>query len=180
MISPPKRGQPYPGRLPPVYEQWRRLNFTLRTALIVGPVIVIAALFAANLTVGVTSAVFIGGVAAATVVFAKNRSDRHNAAVDRGEIAVAPDPRIRSAGPDELSDAAWELLGRLAFERADVGSVQRFEGGWLVRRCNRRDVAAIVGDDGGCAQFDPGKVTDLWAVTEYLAGRGHESFAEDL
>lgn len=180
MISPPRRGQPYPGRLPPLRDQWRRLNGLLRVVLVAGPLIVIAALLAASLTVGATAAVFFGGAAAATVVFAKNRTDRHNAAVDRGEIAVAPDPHLRPAGLEELNGDGWALLERLGFDRADVGQVQRFEGGWLVRRRNPRDIAAVIGDDGGCAQFDPGPVSDLWAVTEYLAGRGHESFAGGL
>jgi hypothetical protein len=175
LISPPPPGQPYPGRLPPVRKQWLRLSRGLRTVLVVVPVVMVACAFLIDVAAGLTALVFAVGAAAATVVYAKNRTDRHNAAVDRGDIRVAADPHFRPAGPDELGPDEYERLARLGMDRGDVGPVQRFDGGWLVRRRNPRDVAAVVGDDGDLAQFDPRAVNDLWAATEYLAGRGHES-----
>ena len=175
MIQPPRRGQPYPGRLPPVPQQWARLSLGFRWVLVASPIALVAIVFDLSLAAGTTAAVLIVGVAGATVMFAKNRTDRHNAAVDRGEIAVVPDPHIRAVAAHDLSDEAKDRLAAVGFDLADPVRVQRFDGGWLVRRRNPRDVAAVVGDDGGCAQFDPRSVTDLWAVAEYLAGRGRDN-----
>ena len=52
--------------------------------------------------------------------------------------------------------------------------VTGFDGGWIVKRRNGRDVSVVVGDDGGFAYFDPRWVDDLRAATEYRAGRGRE------
>lgn len=172
MIAPPRKGEPYPARLPPVREQWRRLSPVLRRALVAAPLVVIGAAFALNVTAGVTVAVLLVGVAAATATFAKNRTDRHNAAVDRGEIRTVADPHFRADGAPAPS--LVERLGGLGFAADDIGAVTRFDGGWLVRRRNPRDVAVVLGEDGGCAYFDPRTVSDLWAATEYLAGRGRE------
>ena len=174
MISPPRPGQDYPGRLPPVRRQWGELGVGIRAALIVVPVFVLAAIAVVNPAAGATVAVLAVGVGAATVVYVKNRTDRHNAAVDRGEIAVVADPHFVAADRAALPA---EVLARLRLDRlepADVGRVRRFDGGWIVRRRNPRDLAVVVGDDGGWARFDPRRVSDLWAVAEYQAGRGRE------
>jgi hypothetical protein len=157
-----------------VRTQWQHLSLWLRVVLIVVPVVIVAGVFLFDVAAGLTALVFVAGAVAATVVYAKNRTDRHNAAVDRGDIKVAADPHFRTAHPEELSPDEWERLARLDFDRGDVGRIQRFDGGWLVRRRNPRDVAAVIGDDGELARFDPRAVSDLWAATEYLAGRGHE------
>ena len=154
-------------------QQWRRLGPGLRAALVAAPVVVIGATFALDVRVGATVAVLLVGVAAATATFAKNRTDRHNAAVDRGEIQTVADPHFADGGRPE--PALVERLGGLGFAADDIGRITRFDGGWLVRRRNPRDVAAVLGDDGGCAYFDPRTVTDLWAAAEYLAGRGREA-----
>jgi hypothetical protein len=174
LISPPPPGEPYPGRLPPVRTQWLRLALWLRVVLVVVPLVLVVAVLLLDVAAGLTALVFAAGAAAATVVYAKNRTDRHNAAVDRGDIKVAADPHFRAARPEELGEGDWVRLARLGFDRGVVGRIERFDGGWLVRRRNPRDVAAVVGDDGDWAQFDPKAVSDLWAATEYLAGRGHE------
>jgi hypothetical protein len=157
-----------------VRKQWLRLALSLRVVLLVVPVVIVAAGFLLGVAAGLTALVFVVGAAAATVVYAKNRTDRHNAAVDRGDIKVAADPHFRDAHPEDLGPNEWERLARLGFHRGDAGRTQRFDGGWLVWRRNPRDVAAVLGDDGEWAQFDPRRVSDLWAAAEYLAGRGHE------
>ncbi len=174
MISPPRSDQPYPGRLPPVRRQWAQLSVATRVLLVAVPVVVLLAITAVNTAAAATLAVLVAGVAAATATYVKNRTDRHNGAIDRGEISVVPDPhfvdaRAADLPPDVLAVAARDLL---RFE--DIGRVQRYDTGWIIRRRNPRDVAVLVGDDGGWARFDPRTVTDLWAVAEYRAGRGHE------
>lgn len=174
MISPPRSGDIYPGRLPPVREQWARLTPATRTVSLVVPLVVIVVVLAVDVRAGVTVAVFVLGIVAATAMYVKNRTDRHNAAVDRGEIRVIPDPHFRPAGTDDIPPG---LLGRIDGMDDDprgVGRVVRFDGGWILRRRNPRDVALVIGDDGGWARFDPRTVTDLWAVGEYLAGRGRD------
>lgn len=174
MIQPPHKGDPYPGLLPPVRVQWLRLALVTRVALIAIPVVLVVVVLAANVKAGITAAVLILGVAAATFIFAKNRTDRHNAAVERGEIIAAPDPHFRPTNRDALDPDVLPRLDRIGYARSDLGQIARFDGGWLVKRRNSREVAVVLGDDGGCALFDPRTVTDLWAVTEYRAGRGRE------
>lgn len=174
MISPPRPDQPYPGRLPPVRRQWSRLGIATRVLLVALPVVVLVAVTAVDTTAGATIAVLVVGMAAATAVYMKNRTDRHNAAVDRGEIPVAPDPHFAPAPPAALPSEVMGVLERDHLYADDIGRVQRYDSGWIVRRRNPRDVAVLVDDDGGWARFDPRTVTDLWAVTEYRAGRGHE------
>lgn len=175
MIAPPRQGQAYPGRLPPVRDQWARLSPATKVAAIVGPVIVVLAIAAVNAAAAVTIGVLIIGMEVATAVYVKNRTDRHNGAVDRGEIRVVDDPHFIDLDRSQLPAAVAGKLLLDALEPADVGRVRRFDGGWIVGRRNPRDVAVIVGDDGGWARFDPRRVTDLWAVAEYRAGRGRES-----
>lgn len=177
MISPPRRGEPYPGRLPPVRDQWAHSRLGLRVAVVAFPVVLVAIVSAISLAAGVTTFVLVLGVAAATAMFAKNRTDRHNAAVDRGDIAVVADPHFRTVPAGDLDPDGVERLTTLGFSSADIGVVQRFDGGWLVKRRSPKGVAAVIGDDGGCAQFDPRSTTDLWAATEYMAGRGREAFS---
>lgn len=174
MISPPRPDQPYPGRLPPVRKQWAQRALSTRLLLIVVPVAALAVITAFSATVGVPLAVLVIGMAAATAVYVKNRTDRHNAAIDRGEIVVVTDPHFRAARPADLPAAALAILARDGLRETDIGRVQRYDTGWIVRRRNPRDVAVLVGDDGGWARFDPRTVTDLWAVSEYRAGRGRE------
>jgi len=150
------------------------LDRRVRVACVGVPAAVVVVVLIVNLTAGVTAAVLAGGVGAATSVFAKNRTDRHNAAVERGEIERAADPHFKSFDPTQLGSDVAARLARLGYPADDVGDLMSFDGGWLVRHRNPRDVAAVVGDDGGHALFDPRRMTDLWAVTEYLAGRGHE------
>lgn len=173
VISPPRRGDLYPGPLPPLRTQWSRLAWPVRVATVALPVLLVAAFLAVDLRAGVTVAVLVGGMALATVVYVKNRTDRHNAAVERGEISVLADPHFRPAALADLPDG--RLLGVDGLEAgAPVGRVLRFDGGWILGRRNPRDIAVVVGDDGGWARFDPRMVTDLWAVGEYLAGRGRD------
>jgi hypothetical protein len=174
VIDPPPKGEPYPGRLPPVRDQWGALSLGLRSALVAVPVLVVAVLLLVNLDVGATVAVLLAGAAAATVTFAKNRTDRHNASVDRGEIAVAEDLHLSATAASDLDARVLAVLEQLGHDSDDIGRVTRFDGGWIVRRRNPRDVASVVGDDGGCALFDPRTVTEMWAASEYLAGRGRE------
>ncbi len=174
MIDPPQSGDSYPGLLPSVRDQWLGLRGGVRAAVVGIPSVVVVVVLLVNLTAGVTAAVLAVGVAAVTGVFARNRTDRHNAAVERGEIECAADPHFRSLDPTQMDPAVRERLARLGYSGDDVGDLMRFDGGWLVRHRNPRDVAAVVGDDGGHGLFDPRRITDLWAVTEYLAGRGHE------
>lgn len=174
MISPPRRDGLYPGRLPSVRAQWSNLTAPTRAATVVVPLALIGVGSAFGARAGVTAAVFVVGMVVATVVYVKNRTDRHNAAVDSGEVRVIPDPGFRGVDAGELPA---ELLGRLedfGRDRRHIGRVTRFDGGWIVRQRNPRDVAVVLGDDGGWARFDPRVVTDLWAVAEYRAGRGRD------
>ena len=174
MISPPLKGEPYPGLIPPFREQWGRLSTRTRVTIMGVPAAVAALIMIANLRAGLTTLVLFAGVEAASAVFVKNRTDRHNAAVERGEIASVADPHFQAAEAFELpAEVSFRLAG-LGFPGDDIGTVLRFDSGWLVKHRNPRDVGAVVGDDGEAALFDPRRVTDLWAVTEYLAGRGHE------
>ena len=175
MISPPRRGDLYPGRLPPVWEQWRRLTPAARTAAVAIPVAVTGLVAAIDVRAGVTIGVLLAGLAAATGVYVKNRTDRHNAAVDRGEIDLVADPHFRPAEPGDRPPP--DLLARaddLGRHPDQIGRVLRFDQGWIVGRRNRKDIAVVIGDDGGWARFDPRTVTDLWAVGEYKAGRGRD------
>ncbi len=138
------------------------------------PLVLILAALAVDVRAGATMAVFVLGILAATAVYVKNRTDRHNAAVDRGEIPVVPDPHFRPADRDDLPPGALERIDGLEDDPRGVGRVVRFDEGWIVRRRNPRDVALVIGDDGGWARFDPRTVTDLWAVREYLGGRGRD------
>lgn len=164
----------YPGRLPPVREQWARLAQPVQVATVVAPLVVIGLAFAIDVRAGATIAVLLVGMAAATVVYVKNRTDRHNAAVDRGEVRVIPDPGFRAVDADQLPADLVGRLGDFGRNRSDIGQVTRFDDGWIVRQRNPRDVAVVLGDDGGWARFDPRTVTDLWAVGEYRAGRGRD------
>lgn len=162
----------YPGRLPPVGVQWARLSGTARAATVAVPLLVIGLAFAAGARVGAVIAVMVVGAAAASAVYVKNRTDRHNAAVDRGEITVVADPGFAPATAADLPAGRLHSVG--GFDTGDVGRVVRFDGGWIVGHRNPRDVAVVLGDDGGWARFDPRVVTDLWAVAEYRAGRGRD------
>jgi hypothetical protein len=117
------------------------------------------------------------GVGAATAVYAKNRTDRHNAAVDRGEIRVVPDPHLQRLAMVSLDAGVLDRLAIVGYPANDIGEVTRFDGGWIVKRRNRRDVSVVIGDDGGHAFFDPRWVDDLRAAAEYRAGRGREPIA---
>ena len=174
MISPPRRDDLYPGRLPPVRAQWGRLAPGTRIAAVAVPLAVVGLFFALDVRAGVTVAVLVTGMALATVVYVKNRSDRHNAAVDRGEVQVVPDPHFRPAAVEDLPTGWPETIAELGPDLQRVGRVTRFDGGWIVRQRNPRDVAVVLGDDEGWARFDPRTVTDLWAVAEYQAGRGRD------
>lgn len=138
------------------------------------PLAVIAVVLAANIRAGITVGVLVVGMAIATCVYVKNRTDRHNAAVDRGEIRTIPDPDFRAVAGTDLPPELVARISELGRDPADVGRVVRFDGGWIVGRPHDRDVAVVFGDDGGWARFDPRTVTDLWAVGEYLAGRGRD------
>ena len=177
MIEPLAKGEVYPARLPPVRAQWRRVQPGTRLAIAGVPLLVVAALLAADLTVGVVAAVMVVGVGLATVVYVKNRTDRHNAAVDRGEVRVVEDPHLRSVRQTELPRTAMDRLAGLGYPAGEIGEITAFEGGWIVKRRNGRDVAVVIGDDGGCAYFDPRWVDDLRAAAEYRAGRGREPAA---
>jgi hypothetical protein len=174
VIEPLRKGQPYPGRLPGVRTRWRRLHRTTRLAIVGVPLLFVAILLAADVTIGVVAAVMVAGVAAATAVYAKNRTDRHNAAVDRGEIQVVADPHLLPLSAAALDESVLERLAALDYPSCDIGDVTRFDGGWIIKRRNRRDVSVVVGDDGGHAYFDPRWVDDLRAAAEYRAGRGRE------
>lgn len=174
MIRPPTRDEPYPGRLPPVRQQWRRLAPTLRLLTVGIPIVFLAVIALFSPLAAATIAILVVGLAAATVVYVKNRTDRHNAAIDRGEITVVDDPDFRPEPAHDLPEAVVRRLARYGFDAGDIGRVLRWDAGWIVGRSNPRDVAAVVGDDGGLAQFDPRTTSDLWAVREYRAGRGRE------
>ena len=175
MIDPPPRDEPYPGLLPPVRVQWGRLSLTTRVAVTVVPAAIAVLLLITAPLLGVFVAVLVAGSGAATLVYAKNRTDRHNAAVDRGEIRTVPDPHLRRAGTDELDVDVMQRLYELGFESDRLGRVHRFDEGWLVERRSRTELAVVLGDDGGAALYDPRSVTDLRAASEYRAGRGREA-----
>lgn len=145
----------------------------IRTAIIVVPVVAVLLILLANLTAGVTFAVLAVGVGAATVTYVKNRSDRHNAALERGEIRSVPDAHLRVLAHLDIPPDVLARLSALGYPPDSLAAVSRFDGGWLARRRDR-GVAAVIGDDGGRALFDPRLVPDLWAAHEYLAGRGRE------
>jgi hypothetical protein len=94
--------------------------------------------------------------------------------VDRGEIRVVADPHLQPVGADTLDAALLARLAALDHPASDIGAVTRFDGGWIVKRRNRRDVSVVLGDDGGHAYFDPRWVDDLLAAAGYRAGRGRE------
>jgi hypothetical protein len=143
-------------------------------AIIGVPVVLVALILAADAAVGVVVAVMVFGVGAATAVYIKNRTDRHNAAVDRGEIRTVADPHLQPLTPAALGPTVLDQLAVLDYPEHDIGEVMRFDGGWIVKRRNRRDVAVVVGEDGGHAYFDPRWVDNLRAATEYRAGRGRD------
>lgn len=174
MIEPLRKGEPYPGRLPPVPVQWARLPRLSRILIVALPLVLIGGLFAASVAAGVAAAVLGLGAAAATATYVKNRSDRHNAAVDRGEIRVPPDPHLQRVHPQSIEPTARDRLARLGYPVAEIGRALRFDGGWLVERGSRAELAVVVGDDGGVAYYDPRWVPEIRAATEYLAGRGRE------
>ncbi len=173
MIAPPRKGEPYPGPIPPLRDQWRRMSVGIRIAIVVVPVLVVLLILLANLTAGVTFAVLVVGAGAASVTYIKNRTDRHNAALQRGEIRSVPDPHLRVVARPDIPPDVLARLSALGYPPESLAAVSRFDGGWLARRRDR-GVAAVLGDDGGRALFDPRQVPDLWAAHEYLAGRGRE------
>jgi hypothetical protein len=177
VISPPVKGSTYPGLLPPLREQWRSLGAGTRAAIIGVPLVVALLILLANVKAGLTLLVLFAGVEAASAVFIKNRTDRHNASIERGEIPRVPDPNFRSVDAVQLPAEVCARISPLGFPPNDIGTVLRFDGGWLVKHRNPRDVGVVAGDDGEVALFDPRRVTDLWAATEYVAGRGHEPAA---
>jgi hypothetical protein len=142
--------------------------------VIAGPVVVVGVVLLLNVTAGATAAVFAVGVGAASVMFVKNRSDRRNAAIDRGEIAFAGDPHLRAASVEEVPSPVLAALAGRGLLSDQVGQVTRFDGGWVLRRRNPRHISVVAGDDGGWAQYDPRVVSDQWAAMEYNAGRGLE------
>jgi hypothetical protein len=157
-----------------VREQWTRLSLTTRLLITGIPVLIALVVTAINPAAGATMAVLLAGTGMATAVYVKNRTDRHNAAIDRGEIRVIGDPHFRPVARQDLPAELVERLRCLGYPVEDLQRVVRFDEGWIVRRANLREPAAVVGDDGSWARFDPRTVTDLWAVGEYRAGRGHE------
>jgi hypothetical protein len=144
-------------------------------AIVGVPVVVVALILAADVAVGMVAAVMVFGVGAATAVYIKNRTDRHNAAVDRGEIETVEDPHLRPLTGAGLEPTVVDRLATLDYPEHDIGEVIGFDGGWIVKRRNRRDVAVVVGEDGGHAYFDPRWVDNLRAATEYRAGRGRDA-----
>ncbi len=174
MIDPLPKGEPYPGRIPPLRVQWGRVSPGIRIGVIVGPVLLLIILFAASVQVGAVAAVMVVGVWSATAVYVKNRTDRHNAAVDRGEIRIVADPHLEAVPLDQLDAPVVDRLRGLGYPPSDIGQVTRFDGGCIVKRRNRRDVSVVLGEDGGVAYFDPRWVDDLRAASEYRAGRGRE------
>ena len=154
--------------------QWRRLALATRLVVILVPAAIVGVLFALNVAAGVAGAVLAAGAGMATATYVKNRSDRHNAAVDRGEIRVPPDPHLTAVQPSSMEPRLRERLEQLGYPAGQLGRVQRFDGGWVVERRQRAELAVVVGDDGGIAYYDPRWVPDIRAATEYLAGRGRE------
>jgi hypothetical protein len=177
LIEPLRKGEPYPGRLPAVRTQWRRLSRSTRLAIVIPPLVLVAVVLIADVTIGLVVAVMVIGAGTATAVYAKNRTDRHNAAVDRGEIRVVPDPHLRPLTAASLDTGVLDRLAVVGYPANDIGEVTRFDGGWIVKRRNRRDVSVVIGEDGGHAFFDPRWVDDLRAAAEYRAGRGREPVA---
>jgi hypothetical protein len=174
MISPPGRDDTYPGRLPPVRAQWRQLGGAARTLSVGVPLALVVLVLAVDVRAGLTVAVLVVGMALASGVYVKNRSDRHNAAVDRGEIRVGDDPHFQQLASGSVPGDVLARCEDLGQGWDAIGRVVRFDSGWIVGRRNPRDVAVVLGDDGGWARFDPRTVTDLWAVAEYRAGRGRD------
>ena len=174
MIQPLRKGDPYPGRIPPVRVQWSRLNPAARLIIVVFPTAIVGGLFAASVAAGVAAAVLAVGVALATATYVKNRTDRHNAAVERGEIRVPPDPHLTRVEPSSMKPELLQRLEGLGYPAGQLSRVQRFDGGWLVERRQRTELGMVFGDDGGIAYYDPRCAPDIWAATEYLAGRGRE------
>jgi hypothetical protein len=175
LIEPLRKGEPYPGRLPPVREQWAKVRPASRAVIVAVPAAIVGVLFAFGVAAGVAGAVLAVGAGLATATYVKNRTDRHNAAVDRGEIRVPPDPHLRRVEPSTLEPAVRERLARLGFPAHEIGMVERFDGGWLVERRRRTELAVALGDEGGVAYYDPRWVPDMRAATEFIAGRGHET-----
>ena len=134
----------------------------------------VALLFAVDVGLGVVAAVMVVGVELASAVYVKNRTDRHNAAVDRGEVRLAADPQLRAASVSALGDGELGRLAGLGYPADDLGEVAAFAGGWIVKRRNRHDVGVVLGDDDRHAYFDPRRVDDFRAASEYRAGRGRE------
>jgi hypothetical protein len=174
VISPSPRGGLYPGRLPPVRAQWLALPAGVKVATVAGPLVVMAVVALLNPRAGLTAAVLLVGMAAASGVYVKNRTDRHNVAVERGDIRSLPDPHFVEMEADRLPQEVLERAAGLGHPAAELGRVLRFDGGWVVRQRNPKDVAVVLGDDGGWARFDPRTVSDEWAVSEYRAGRGRD------
>jgi len=174
VIEPLRKGEPYPGRRPPVREQWRELPLAMRVVVTAVPALIVILVLALNLAAGVAAAVLVVGAAAATTTYVKNRTDRHNAAIDRGELRVPDDPHLARVELSTLDSRLLERLAELGYGRSDLGQVKRFDGGWIAKRRNLHDIAVVTGDDGGVAYFDPRWVPDIHAATEYLAGRGRE------
>jgi hypothetical protein len=177
LIEPLRKDEPYPGRLPTVRTQWKRLSRSTRLAIVIPPLVLVAVILIADVAVGLVFAVMVIGAGAATAVYAKNRTDRHNAAVDRGEIRVVPDPHLRQLTVASLDAGVLDRLVAVGYPAGDIGEVTGFDGGWIVKRRNRRDVSVVIGEDGGHAFFDPRWVDDLRAAAEYRAGRGREPVA---
>jgi hypothetical protein len=142
--------------------------------VVLGPILLLIILFAASVQVGVVAAVMVVGVWGATAVYIKNRTDRHNAAVDRGEVRIVADPHLKTVRLEDLGADVVDRLCQLGYPPGDIGQMTRFDGGCIVKRRNRKDVSVVVGDDGGVAYFDPRWVDDLRAASEYRAGRGRE------
>jgi hypothetical protein len=151
------------------------MSRTAKVAIVTPPLVVVAIVLAINVTFGVVLAVLFAGSAAATVTYIKNRTDRHNAAVDRGEIPMAADPHFSPV--TGLDAGLVRALEQIDYPTTRLGAVVRFDGGWLVKRRNRTEFAVVIGDDGGYAYFDSRVVSDLRAATEYMAGRGREPAA---
>lgn len=175
MIEPLRRGEPFPGRRPPVREQWGDLPRPARLTALSVPLAIIAIVLAVNLVAGVAVAVLLIGAAAATITYVKNRTDRHNAAIDRGELRVPDDPHLARVDPSALDATLLRRLADLGYGLGDLGQTKRFDGGWIAKHRNLRDIAVVVGDDGGIAYFDPRWVPDVHAATQYLAGNGREA-----
>jgi hypothetical protein len=174
-IEPPPRHEPYPGRLPSVSARWKRQSWATRATILIPPVALVGIALAVDVTFGLVLAVLLAGSGAATVVYIKNRTDRHNAAVDRGEIALADDPHFSPVAGLDANLA--RSLERIGYPTVGLAPITRFDGGWLVKRRSRTELAVVIGDDGGYAYFDSRAVTDLRAATEYLSGRGREPAA---